>query len=116
MDWIKEIFKSIAEIINIIGISILIFGFAKELFKYLIVEFKEGIMLTPIHAIQKIRCQLGVYILLALDFLIASDIILSIVDLSMEELIKLSATIALRIAMGYFLGKEIEELQLKNEN
>ena len=110
MEVIKEGFKVIAEIINIIGITILIFGFAKELIKYLIAEFKNGIMLTPIRDIQKIRCQLGVYILLALDFLIASDIIMSIVDLSMEELIKLSATIALRIAMGYFLGKEIDEL------
>jgi uncharacterized membrane protein len=67
-------------------------------------------MSTPIRDIQKIRCQLGVYILLALDFLIASDIILSIIDLSMQELMKLSITIALRIAMGYFLGKEVDEL------
>jgi uncharacterized membrane protein len=113
MEVIKEVFKMIAEIINIIGITILIFGFAKELIKYLIAEFKNGVMLTPIRDIQTIRCQLGVYILLALDFLIASDIIMSIVDLSMEELIKLSATIVLRIAMGYFLGKEIEELNLE---
>lgn len=104
------LFVSIAEVINIIGITILIFGFGKELIKYLIVEFKNGVMHTPIQDIQKIRCQLGVYILLALDFLIASDIIFSIVDLSMDELIKLSVTIALRIAMGYFLGKEVEEL------
>ena len=115
MEKIMFAFKLIAEIINIIGVVILIFGFAKELIKYLIAEFKGGVMLTPVRAIQKIRCQLGVYILLALDFLIASDIILSIVDLSMEELIKLSTTIALRIAMGYFLGKEIEEIHEKNE-
>ena len=105
-----HILKIIAESINIIGIIILIFGFFKELIKYLSAELKGGIMKTPISAIQKIRCQLGVYILLALDFLIASDIILSIVELSIEELIKLSVTITLRIAMGYFLGKEINEL------
>jgi len=110
MELIFSIFGIIAEIINILGITILIFGFTKELIKYLIAEFKNGIMNTPLIDIQKIRCQLGVYILLALDFLIASDIILSIVDLSIEELIKLASTIILRIAMGYFLGKEIEEL------
>ena len=110
MEIIIEGFQIVAEIINIIGVIILIFGFAKELIKYLMVEFKGGIMSTPIRDIQKIRCQLGVYILLALDFLIASDIILSIIDLSMQELIKLSITIALRIAMGYFLGKEVDEL------
>ncbi len=108
-------FRIIAEIINVIGIAILIFGFGKELIIYLIAEFTGGVMQTPLRAIQKIRCQLGVYILLALDFLIASDIILSIVDLSMEELIKLSATIVLRIAMGYFLGKEVEELHPREE-
>jgi len=110
MEQIYLFFSTVADIINIIGVSILVFGFTKELIKYCVVEFKNGIMLTPIKAIQKIRCQLGVYILLALDFLIASDIIFSIVDLSMEELIKLSVTIILRIAMGYFLGKEVDEI------
>lgn len=115
MEHIFFVFKSIAEIIEIIGISILIFGFAKELIKYFIEEFKNGIMLTHIRSLQRIRCQLAIYILLALDFLIASDIILSIVELTMEELIKLSATIVLRIAMGYFLGKEVDELHSDEE-
>jgi len=110
MEQVLNILKYIAEIINVIGVMILIFGFLKEFIKYLIVEFKHGLMETPIRSIQQIRCQIGVYILLALDFLITSDIILSILELSMEELIKLSATIGLRIAMGYFLGKELEEL------
>jgi len=115
MEHMFSIFSSIADVINIIGIMILIFGFTKELMKYLVVEFKNGIMLTPIKNIQKIRCQFGIYILLALDFLIASDIIFSVIELSMEELIKLASTIALRIAMGYFLGKEIDELHLTEE-
>ena len=113
MEHIISIFSVIAEGIDVIGILILIFGFAKELIKYIAVEFKGGVMQTPLREIQKIRCELGVYILLALDFLIASDIILSMVELSMEQLVKLSATIALRIAIGYFLGKEIDELHLE---
>ncbi len=112
MDQLTSVFKFLATIINIIGVTILIFGFLKELIKYVITEFKEGILTTPLDAIQKIRCQLGIYILLALDFLIASDIILSIVDLSMQEIYKLSLTIVLRISMGYFLGKEIDALHL----
>lgn len=115
MDQLTSVFKFLATIINIIGVTILIFGFLKELIKYVITEFKEGILTTPLDAIQKIRCQLGIYILLALDFLIASDIILSIVDLSMQEIYKLSLTIVLRISMGYFLGKEIDALHLNKE-
>lgn len=115
MEYLVPVFKIIATVINIIGVVILIFGFLKELIKYLMTEFKEGVLSTPITEIQKIRCQLGIYILLALDFLIASDIILSIVELSMQELYKLSITIVLRIAMGYFLGKEIDDLHLNKE-
>ena len=110
MENIISIFKLVAGVINAIGIVILVLGFARELWKYIVLEFKTGLMGVPVKDIQKIRCQLGVYILLSLDFLIASDIIFSIVDLSIEELIKLSTAIVLRIAMGYFLGKEIDEL------
>lgn len=103
-------FITIAEIINIIGVIILLYGFVKELFQYLITEIKTGFKKTPLSALQKIRSQLGIYILLALDFLIASDIILSIADLSMDQLINLGVTVVIRIAIGYFLGKEMEDV------
>jgi len=77
MEPVFSFFIIIADIINIIGVSILIFGFTKELIKYISTEIKNGVMMTPIKAIQRIRCQLGIYILLALDFLIISDIIFS---------------------------------------
>jgi len=56
---------------------------------------------------------LGVYILLALDFLIASDIIHTIIDIDTEKIIELSAMIVLRTGIGYFLGKEIEDINNK---
>ena len=73
-------------------------------------EFKN-ILSTPIRLLQQIRCELGIYILLALDFLIASDIIQTITDLSQEQLIKLSVLILLRTTIGFFLGKEIDEIK-----
>ncbi|MFT7249324.1 MAG: putative membrane protein [Arcticibacterium sp.] len=51
------------------------------------------------------------YILLALDFLIASDIIHTISELRQEQLIELAVMIALRVSIGHFLGKEINEIQ-----
>ena len=113
MEWIKDIFISIADIIDIIGVVILIFGFAKLLIKYLGKEFLKHPFRTPIIEIQKIRCELGIYILLSLDFLIASDIIHTIMDITTEQLIELSVMIVLRIAIGYFLGKEIDEIHLQ---
>ncbi|NOQ71117.1 MAG: DUF1622 domain-containing protein [Crocinitomix sp.] len=75
--------------------------------------YRERILKTPLFEIQKIRCELGIYILLSLDFLIASDIIHTIMKITTEELIELSVMIILRIAIGHFLGKEIEEIHNK---
>lgn len=116
MEFLKYVFKIIAEFIDIIGVIILIFGFTKLFIKYLGKEFLTNPFNTPIIEIQKIRCELGIYILLALDFLIASDIIHTIMEITNEQLIALSAMIVLRTGIGFFLGKEIDEIHPKQEN
>ena len=115
MDIIKSTLLVIAEIIDIIGVVILIFGFIKVLFNYVRTEFKD-ILRTHVRLLQQIRCELGIYLLLALDFLIASDIIHTIADLNQEQLIELSVMILLRTVIGYFLGKEVNEIELSTTN
>jgi uncharacterized membrane protein len=112
MEFIKELLVQIAKWIEILGVIILIYGFAKFFIQYLIEEFVKNKLNPPISVLQRIRCKMGVYILLSLDFLIASDIINSITDLSKEQLINLGTMIALRTIIGFFLGKEINELKV----
>ena len=110
MEYIKGVLHVIVEIIDLIGVAVLLFGFVKIFLKYLKTEFKK-ISHTPFRMLQRIRCEMGIYILLGLDFLIVSDIIQTILDLSMEEIIKLSVLILLRTIISYFLGKEIVEIE-----
>ena len=110
MEAIKTFLQWVGDIIDIIGILVLLFGFIKMLFKYLRTEIRN-LLNTPIKSLQRIRSEIGIYILLALDFLIASDIIRTVMDVDREQLIELSILIALRIAIGYFLGKEVEEIE-----
>lgn len=110
MEYIKEVLHVIVEVIDIIGVIILLIGFIKILLKYLKIEFKN-IVHTPFIKLQKIRCEMGIYILLGLDFLIVSDIIQTILDLNIEEIIKLSVLILIRTIISYFLGKEILEIE-----
>jgi uncharacterized membrane protein len=110
MESIHYLLTTVAKIIDIIGVIILLYGFIKILIKYLLVEFKN-INKTSIILLQSVRCELGIYILLALDFLIASDIIHTVTELSQRQLIELSVMIVLRTAIGYFLGKEVEEIK-----
>ncbi len=100
----------ISKIIDMIGIAILLYGFSKSLIKYVWIE-SRNLRSTPVRALQSIRCEIGIYILLALDFLIASDILHTIIHLSQEQLIELSAMIVLRTVIGYFLGREIQEIE-----
>ena len=110
METIEAIFGWAATSIDLIGVSILIYGFTKSLIKYFLLEAKN-IKHVDLDKIQRLRRELGIYLLLALDFMIASDIIYTISELSQQQLISLSAMIVLRIAIGYFLSKEINEIQ-----
>ena len=115
MEVLKHIFFVVAEVIEFIAIGILIFGLIKSLFNYLKTEFKEKFH-TPIRLLQIIRCEIGIYILLALDFLIAADLIQTVTDLTQEKLIELGVMIVLRTIIGYFLGKEVEDIETRTLN
>ena len=57
-----------------------------------------------------LRSTLGIYIIVALDFLIISDIIHSVVKPEFNELINLGIIVVLRTSIGFFLGRELMEL------
>lgn len=110
MEVIKEIFEYLADGIDIIGITILLYGFAKAIIRFIKVEFKKEEFGIKVSSLQAIRCEIGIYILLALDFLIASDIIHTIFEMEMDQLLGLAIMIVVRTGIGYFLGKEIQEI------
>jgi uncharacterized membrane protein len=54
-----------------------------------------------------IRFRLAGGLLLALDLVVGSDILTTILDPSTEELLRLSVIVAIRIVLGWSLSKEI---------
>ena len=61
---------------------------------------------TP-HRFEKIRYDIGFHLLLGLEFLIAADIIRTIIRPTLEELAILGGIVVIRTVISYFLGKEI---------
>jgi len=109
-----EVAEWTAKIIEAIGVIILLLGFSRGFVKYLQLELNrlkggKGIF----SAIQIVRCDIGLYILLALDFIIASDIISSLIHTNLEELLNLGIIVIIRAVIGYFLSKEIDEIHQK---
>lgn len=56
---------------------------------------------------EEIRYDIGFHLLLGLEFLIAADIIRTIIRPNLEELAILGGLVAIRTVISYFLGKEI---------
>ncbi len=114
MEAILEILEWVAVVIDLTGVAILLIGFSRGLIKYLQIELRrfkgDDDIIT---AIQIVRCDIGLYILLALDFMIASDIISSLIHTNLDQLLNLGVIVVLRTAIGYFLGKEIDEIHRK---
>ena len=57
---------------------------------------------------EKIRQDLGYYLLLGMEFLVAADIIHTILNPSLEELAILGSIVAIRVVLSFFLQKELE--------
>jgi len=69
---------------------------------------------SPLHT--QIKIKFGSWLALALQFLLASDIVISIVSPTYGNLIKLGALAVIRTFLNYFLNKELyEEIKFQDE-
>ena len=89
----------------------MIYGSLLAILHLLRSEFKRFTKHYKIAVLDVIRHDFGYYILLGLEFLIAADIIQTILKPSNEELIELGGIVIIRILLSFFLNKEIKDLK-----
>ncbi len=63
-----------------------------------------------------IRLTLGKYLVLALEFQVAADILATSIAPNLEQIGKLAAVAAIRTVLNYFLTKELESERRREEN
>lgn len=108
---LNEFIYQISHYLEMISFGIMIYGAILALFHFLRSELKRLTKKYEITIIDVIRHDFGYYILLGLEFLIAADIIQTLLKPSQEELIELGGVVIIRILLSYFLNKELEELK-----
>ena len=96
-------------LIEFIAAAILIVGAARFLMVAAVTAVRRRDHLS--RAFQAARLRLGAYILAGLEFLIVADILFTIVNRTLDDLIALAVVAAVRTLISYFLGKELEELR-----
>ncbi len=103
-DTLHKIIEWTAMAIEVIGILIIIIGAAMSLGRFLFK--KQG---KDFRSFQIIREELGRSILLGLEFLVAADIILTVVfDATLENILNLGLIVLIRTFLSFALEIEIE--------
>lgn len=99
--------------INGIGIAIIVCGVILVTFEFLFsgLFFLKHKQITDKN---QLRLHLGSYILLGLEFLIAADIIETVLHPSTERLIILGSIVFIRTIISYFLDRELKTLAQKD--
>lgn len=100
-----------AQVIDLIGIAILLLSAMKFVYHYLAFEVGRYRRLDCVVQIRDMRLQLGSYILLALEFMIVSDVIHSALNRTLDDFLVLGILVLIRTALSFFLGVDLRDAQ-----
>ena len=103
----------IAFLVDMVGVAIIIFGFVVGIIDYVRTVLLGGSMPERYRRFQEVRCRVGVHLILALEFMIVSDIITSVVSRTLDNLIYLGAIVVIRTVLAYFLDRDMAALDLR---
>jgi uncharacterized membrane protein len=107
--WLKTVFEFLYISIGSIGVAIIVWGVILSVFRLLKLEFSRLKHKSIYRERESVRHKFATYLLLALEFLIAADIIATVIHPKFEEIAILASTVAIRTVISYFLEKEIEK-------
>lgn len=111
MELIEELFREIASGVALgleaIVVLIIAFAGAKAFIRTVPLLFNDDMLATERRAIW---LRFATAILLALEFTLAADIIRSAISPSWDAIGKLGAIAAIRIALNFFLARDIESI------
>ena len=106
------ILDSLALTIGLIGLLIILWGVVEGLMKLAqnyILRFKKSS--KHLVTMEYIRYIISLHILQGLQFIIIADIIYTFLHRSLEELAVLGVIVAIRILLGYFVGREMKGME-----
>ncbi|WP_406659896.1 DUF1622 domain-containing protein [Methanolobus sp. ZRKC3] len=105
--WSSFILEGFAIFFILVGSLLIIYGGIRSSFEILLLE-----ALKKAYTYSHIRRELTNKIVFGLEFMIAGDILRTVLEPSESEIIILGAVVVIRTILGYFLSKEVKEYQL----
>ncbi|WP_297420936.1 DUF1622 domain-containing protein [Clostridium sp.] len=111
---IKKILEILIIILQGLSIIIIVWGVFLCLINFIKVELSVHNKKDTVQKITSTKNYLGSYILLGLEVLISADIIDSILNPTLHDILRLAAIVIIRTVISYFLNKEMKATE-KNQ-
>ena len=93
---------------GILGVLVIVFGVAGGLTRFLRTEVRSARGNNVEEDRKRLRHVLGYYLLLGLEFLIAADIIDTLMKPSVQDLVVLGAIVVIRTVISFSLNAELK--------
>jgi len=104
---LPEAIDILVGLVEAAGAAVIAIGtvWAAAMFAVKVLRYRDASAFTGI------RLSLGRFLALGLEFLLAADVLRTAIAPSFEEIGQLAAIAAIRTALNFFLGREIEQEQ-----
>lgn len=111
MSGLQTVVEYLSIFISIISIAVVVYGTAAAFVSFMSNEAGRARGRFNRERLRELRVDLGSYILLSLELLIASDILKTISEPGLTELYILGGIVVLRTVLSVFLNREISEIE-----
>jgi uncharacterized membrane protein len=110
MHEIHQVLEWLAVVIDLTGALIMVWAFVVAVVDLIRGSISAGDTHSRIRNMQTARCGLGVKLVFALELMIVSDLLNTIISRSVDDLILVGGLVVIRTVIAYFLNKEIQEV------
>jgi len=110
MEYIHIAMEWAATAIDLTGSLIMVWAFVTSVIAIVGSMIRGGDTRSRFRDIQIARCELGTKLVFALELMIVSDLLQTIISRSIDDLIFLGGLVVIRTTIAYFLNREIQEV------
>jgi len=111
----SELINGVALVIALAGMIIVLWGVLLTVVEILKMERRNIRGEMVVRKRNAIRHSLGTYLLLGLEFLVAADIVRTVIHPTLQEVAVLGAIVLIRTVIGFALDTEMAEAPLNEE-
>jgi len=109
----ESFISSLALPIGIVGVVVICWGVLLAAIDFLYVEYSRLRKRKPNLDKNQVRMKLGRYTLLGLEFMIAGDIMHTVVKPTKDALLVLAVIVSIRTVISFFLRQELKDIKKK---